>query len=364
MKILALEPFHGGSHQAFLDGWSKRSRHQWTLLTLPAIHWKWRMRHAAISFAEQTAARSAAGETWDVIFCTDMLNLAEFLGLADESVKRLPTVAYFHENQLTYPVRREEERDYHYAFTNLTTCLAAAQVWFNSIFHRTSFLEALDSFLRRMPDHRMPNAVQSILNKSKIFGQGIDEFPLRGPRPSGPLHIMWAARWEHDKNPDDFFAALELLKKRDYRFRLSVLGGQYDDAPEVFTRARESFSGEIEHWGYQPTRGDYRSVLGQADVIVSTAHHDFLGVSVVEAIAAGAYPLLPRRLAYPEILGEAGADRFFYDGTVEDLAGRLVALANAFEKNSIPEGVPQHTISRFFWSNLAPQLDCAIEDVM
>jgi len=364
MKILALEPFYGGSHQAFLDGWLKRSRHEWTLLTLPAIHWKWRMRHAAITFAEQTAARLAAGETWDVIFCTDMLNLAEFLGLVNESLKRLPSVAYFHENQLTYPVCREEERDYHYAFTNLTTCLAATQVWFNSEFHRTSFIEALDLFLRRMPDYRMPDAPRQILQKSRIFGQGIDEFPPRGPRPPGPLHIAWAARWEHDKNPEDFFAALELLKKRNCPFRLSVIGEQYEDSPGIFARARESFKDEILHWGYQPTREGYRSVLCEADVVVSTARHDFFGVSVVEAIAAGAYPLLPRRLAYPEILGEAGAERFFYDGTVEDLAHRLVALADTVENHSSPDGVPQDAVYRFFWSNLVPQLDSALEDVV
>jgi hypothetical protein len=32
MRILALEPFYGGSHQAFLDGWRARSRHTWSLI--------------------------------------------------------------------------------------------------------------------------------------------------------------------------------------------------------------------------------------------------------------------------------------------------------------------------------------------
>ncbi|GAH62988.1 unnamed protein product, partial [marine sediment metagenome] len=43
MRILALEPYYGGSHEAFLTGWTRRSRHDWTLLTLHANHWKWRM---------------------------------------------------------------------------------------------------------------------------------------------------------------------------------------------------------------------------------------------------------------------------------------------------------------------------------
>ena len=52
MQVLALEPYHGGSHEAFLDGWSSRSRHEWTVLGLEAYKWKWRMRHAAITLAD------------------------------------------------------------------------------------------------------------------------------------------------------------------------------------------------------------------------------------------------------------------------------------------------------------------------
>jgi len=79
MKILALEPYYGGSHKAFLDGWTKSSRHEWDLFTLPANKWKWRMRASAIEFAYEVNRRLGQGQTWDVIFCSDMLNLAEFL---------------------------------------------------------------------------------------------------------------------------------------------------------------------------------------------------------------------------------------------------------------------------------------------
>lgn len=51
MRVLALEPYYGGSHRAFVDGWASRSRHDWTVLTLPAHHWKWRMRGAAVTMA-------------------------------------------------------------------------------------------------------------------------------------------------------------------------------------------------------------------------------------------------------------------------------------------------------------------------
>jgi len=78
--------------------------------------------------------------------------------------------------------------------------------------------------------------------------------------------------------------------------------------------------------GYQRDRTDYEAALCEADVFVSTAEHEFFGLSAVEAALAGAYPLLPERLAYPEIFGreeDTGACAFFYDGSSADLADKL-----------------------------------------
>ncbi|MCA9268591.1 MAG: DUF3524 domain-containing protein, partial [Planctomycetales bacterium] len=151
MRILALEPFYDGSHRAFLDGWIRHSRHQWTVAGLPGHSWKWRMRHSAATFARQLASSPPEGAAFDATFASDMLNLAEFRGLAPREISRLPAVVYFHENQLTYPVRVERERDFHFAYTNFTSCLAADEVWFNSQFHLTDFTAALRDLLRRMP---------------------------------------------------------------------------------------------------------------------------------------------------------------------------------------------------------------------
>ncbi|MHC4913240.1 MAG: tRNA-queuosine alpha-mannosyltransferase domain-containing protein [Planctomycetota bacterium] len=370
MRILALEPYYGGSHKAFVDGWSAVSRHDWTVLELAAYKWKWRMRHSAITFADQIAQCVAEGQEWDLIFCSDMLNLAEFLGIALQAVQKLPALVYFHENQLTYPVRFESERDYQFAMTNMTTALAAKSVWFNSAFHRDSFLDALEAFLRKMPDCQPIDAVERIRDKALIYPPGVNEIGKRGDRKAGPLRILWAARWEHDKNPDDFFEALKVLKTRGINFRVSVIGQQFREVPEVFGWAKRYFVKHIDRWGNQQRRAEYEKALKQADVFVSTADHEFFGISAVEACLAGAYPVLPKRLAYPEILGldeEEVVEKFFYDGSVTALADRLTMLSERIEKGCLLDEDTDRVVrlmDRYRWANLASVLDEAAEKVM
>jgi glycosyltransferase involved in cell wall biosynthesis len=368
MRVLALEPYYGGSHRAFLDGWSSRSGHQWTTLTLPPYKWKWRMRHAAITFAEQVAHEMDDGAEWDVLFCSDMLNLAEFLGLAPACVRRLPAIVYFHENQLTYPVQVEREYDYHFVFTNITTALAATRVWFNSAFHRDEFLAALPGFLNRMPDHVPLGAVERIREKADVRSPGIGDFPPRGARPAGPIRILWAARWEHDKNPGDFFAALRILVRQGVEFRVSVIGEQYREYPAVFDAARDQFKDYISRWGYQESREEYEAALTEADVFVSTANHEFFGISAVEAIVAGAYPVLPERLAYPEILNcVEDAALYFYDGSPERLAAKLSELAGRMAAGELWCGggdEPASMVDRFRWERVVADLDRALSDTL
>jgi len=365
MRVLALEPYHGGSHQSFLDGWTAHSRHDWTALTLPPYKWKWRMRHAAMTFADEVRRRCAVGEGWDYVFCSDMLNLAEFRGLAPGAVAALPSVVYFHENQINYPVRVEKERDFQFGLTNIVAALAADRVWFNSRFHQNAFLESIPPFLNKMPDYRPLEAAERIRAKAEICQPGISGSPpRRGERPAGPLRILWAARWEFDKNPETFFEALALLKQADVPFRVSVLGQSFRETPPIFERARSELDGHIEVWGYQSQKADYQRVLMRTDVFVSTAIHEFFGISAVETMVAGAYPLLPRRLAYPELLelrSQGAMEAHFFDGSAIQLARRLRDLAARLEATGEVWGQTEERCAelarRFCWRPHAEFLD-------
>lgn len=366
MDLLVLEPYYDGSHKAFLEGWRNQSHHKWALLQLPGYTWKWRMRHSAITFAQEIHQQLNTGrQRWDCILCSDMLNLAEFKGLAPPLLRDCPTVVYFHENQLTYPVRVEHERDYQFAMTNFSTALAADAVWFNSQYHCDAFLTALRSFFARMPDYAPTVAVDLIQQKSEVHCPGIEvPFDPRKRRP-GPARILWAARWEHDKNPEDFFAALRELRQRAKSFRLSVIGQGFQEQPPIFKQAHAQFAAHIDHWGFQQSRQAYLDRLREADIVVSTANHEFFGIGMIEAMAAGAFPLLPQRLAYPEIMGlgqTPGVEAFFYDGSVRDLTHRLCDLVQALEQGRLWHDVPdcQRLAQHFQWQHRAPEMDRAV----
>jgi glycosyltransferase involved in cell wall biosynthesis len=296
------------------------------------------MRHSAIYFATEVSKRARAGEHWDAIVCTDMMNAAEFRGLTP-MVNEVPLILYFHENQFAYPDRFHQERDQHFAFTNFVSSVTADQIWFNSAFNRDSMLEALSDQAKRWPDFVPHEAMDQVTSKSTVEHPGVEIPPLdwqsieqarRERVASGqPLHLIWAARWEHDKNPAGLLAALRKLNDLGVPFKLSVVGQQYRNVPAEFETIQTEFADSIERWGYQPDRATYWRALCDADVFVSTATHEFFGLAAAEAIAAGVYPLLPNRLAYPELLSVAGGsatDSCLYGETHDDLTAAVIKL--------------------------------------
>ncbi len=360
MRILALEAYHGGSHRAFINGWAKRSRHEFTLLTLPARNWKWRMRHGAITFAEQARELVERGEAFDLVFANDMMNLAEFRGLAPAALRAAPAILYFHENQLTYPVPTAGKRDLHFAMINLLSAIAADAAWFNSAYHRDVFLDAGQRMIDRMPDHQPREATAAIRDRSQVQPPGVEMPGPREGRAAGPLRILWAARWEWDKNPWTFFEAIDLLADRGVDFRLSVIGRMSRSYPPVFDEVHRRHADRIDQWGWVEGGEAYREVLRQADVIVSTAKHEFFGIAVVEAVAAGALPLAPNGLAYPEVL--AGREEFLYDGEAATLADRLAGLASRLP--DLWQGEPdrgRRIVRQYAWPTRAAEMDEAAD---
>jgi glycosyltransferase involved in cell wall biosynthesis len=107
-------------------------------------------------------------------------------------------------------------------------------------------------------------------------------------------------------------------------------------------------------WGYIASRAEYLTLLGQADLVVSTADHEFFGISVLEAMAAGAFPLLPNRLSYPELLPPSLRDQCLYTDET-DLTEKTYARLS--DLSPAPPALRQSVVARFDWPVVATVYD-------
>jgi nucleoid-associated protein YgaU len=78
-----------------------------------------------------------------------------------------------------------------------------------------------------MPDDQPLETIERIRAKVSVHPPALENLPPREQRKPGPLCILRAAIWERDKNPEDFFQAVGILKRRDVRFRLNVIGQSF-----------------------------------------------------------------------------------------------------------------------------------------
>ena len=356
MNIWLVEPYHTGSHKAWAEGYQAHSRHRIRLLTLPGRFWKWRMQGGAVALARM--ARQVV-ETPDLILASDMLNLPVFLALAGRRLADVPVAFYFHENQLTYPLQPGEKRDLHYGFINFVSALRADLVLFNSAYHRDAWFEELPRLLKHFPDYNELWAVDALRAKSQVLPLGLDLLRLDAHRPAQPSPatrplLLWNHRWEYDKDPETFFRAVYTLVEEGLDFGLIILGESFRNRPEEFLTARERLSRRIVHFGYAPDLATYARLLWRADVVVSTARHEFFGAAVVEACYCACLPILPRRLAYPELIPRAHHDLCLYD----DFQGLLSRLRRAIARAGVGQTLSlRAAMRRFDWRRMAPRYD-------
>lgn len=365
MRVLLLNPFHSGSHAAVAEGYSAHSRHAVTALTLSAAGgWRWRMRGAAVTLARRLQAAYGLGPApFDLILATDMLDLATFLGLTRAQTAGIPAAVYFHENQLTYPLPPGRARDLAFPWINYTSLLASERAFFNSAFHRRALLEALPGLTGRYHDHQELDLLARLAEHAEVLYPGLDLGRLERHRPAegappGPPVILWNSRWEYDKQPQVFFAALEALEARGADFRLIVAGEHIDPRAPEFVAARERFAARTLAWGYAPDAAAYARLLWQADIVVSTAAQEFFGIALLEALFCGCVPVAPRRLSYPELLPPACHADCLYD----DAAGLADRLAAALERLPALRAYGFRSVAAAFaWERAAPRWDAALE---
>ena len=351
-RILILEPYYGGSHKHFLDGLQKAVSADYTVFTLPARKWKMRMQLSAPWFVSKIVALPAHQRNFSSVLCStfvDVAMLRAMLNRLEGWNSDASYLTYFHENQFVYP-RQDGRANYQFTAINFNTALASDRIAFNSHFNRQSFFENCRKYVKTATDMKLSWTVDAMREKSEVIYPGIDfteiDNSVRKPSSVVPV-IVWNHRWEHDKNPQEFFDTLGDLEDRGVEFKLILLGQSFRFRPKCFDTAQLRFKDKIVHSGFAESYSDYASLLKQGDIIVSTSLHEFFGIAVIEALRAGCLPLLPARLSYPELFDNS----FLYaDGKL--LKTLHDAILNC---QRLDLSVAKRFTDKFSWSNLASQ---------
>jgi glycosyltransferase involved in cell wall biosynthesis len=282
------------------------------------------------------------------VLASSMMDLGTFLdvaGLAD-----VPTIFYLHENQLTYDPARPDLRR---GLANWASVRRAAAVVFNSRFHRDAFhaalpllgVEAAVGAAQRAASHVIPVGVQ------------VRDFSGPAIRDRGPPIIVWNHRWETDKDPAGFLDALHGASDLEYRL---ILLGEGAATSRHRSRIDREFGDRIVHVGHAP-RTTYATLLRRSDVVVSTARQEFFGASVVEALAAGAVPVVPNRLAYPEVLGGGLWECLYEPPSLAEALRRTIVDRRRMERL---RPVARRAAERFDWSTVIGRYDALIDSIV
>lgn len=59
-----------------------------------------------------------------------------------------------------------------------------------------------------------------------------------------------------------------------------MLGESFKEIPQIFIEAKEKLKEHIYHFGFVDNVEEFYKILCAADIVVSTADHEFFGVSM------------------------------------------------------------------------------------
>ena len=352
-KILLLSAYDAASHRL----WRERlvalfPEYQWTQLILPPRNFSWRIRGNSLlwGFGETEILE----RDYQLLIATSMVDLSSLRGFVP-ALSKLPTLVYFHENQFVYPPGSQRSENIEPQLVPLYSALCADAVVFNSHYNRTTFLEGAKSLFQRLPD-QLPRGLLPRLENSQVMPVPLARFDLSAVSKStrsAPLEIVWNHRWEYDKGPALLLEIVKIINKYQLPLNLHIVGEQFRQQPPQFDQIRRLLIKHAENlklapskFGYITDQESYYQLLARCDAVLSTALHDFQGLAIQEACAAGCTPLAPDNLVYSEYLDA----QYLYSMRGKDraIAGSIVdKLVEWHQQKVIDQPLPKVNLDQY-----------------
>ncbi len=310
-RLLLLSAYDAPSHAYWRHQLKNQlTEFEWTELCLPPRYFNWRIRGNAMQWASTESARLA--RDYDLILATSMVDLASLRGLIPK-LAAVPSILYFHENQFAYPAGRQRIDNIEPQIVPLYAALCADAIVFNSAFNRDTCREGVRQLAKRLPEG-LPAQLFTKLDTAEVLPVPLvtasDSYFNREALPTNsPMEIVWNHRWEYDKGIELLADIIEQVKEAGLRYRFHIVGQQFRHRPKAFKeidRDLDEISTFLDmprgNFGYIEHTDQYQALLASCHVVLSTAKHDFQGLSVQQACLAGCQAAVPDALVYPEYI--------------------------------------------------------------
>ncbi len=354
-NVVLLEPWFEGSHAQWCIGWQQASRHNINVVRGPQGGWRKSLRAGSVFFANQLEKNHP---TVDVIVASSPIDLAGVIGCSSGSFRNKPFILYMHESQFGYPPGLKGPPAEHLLATDFNAIKASTLTLVASNYHRKLLKEALTEFAEELFLGYTTEALAGF--HIDTLPIGVDLIEPRRNDLSGAHRILWNHRWSADKDPEGFVSAIKKLERENYDFEVIAIGPVERSGSTQFLRLKKILGSRLIASGEQ-SRNSYINCLQTADIVCSTSRHEFFGVSVVEAISAGARPLLPNRLSYPELVPGHLSDSFLYSGDIYDSLAPLL-MTKRSELHEHRDALIEH-VEHFNWRSLVHDYDDVIDNV-
>ena len=325
-KILFLESYYSGSHKFFLNQIKTHTKHSIDILTISDMGWRLNFERSALYFYSKIENIN----NYDIIVATTMTDISSFKSF----YKNIPPIIlYWHENQFAYPGNKNR----YLGLRDIQNYFTADFNLFNSNFHKNDFLTKFNSYLNDFNLSFDSKYLKNKYNNIDIVYPGFDLdalFQFEQKRDNQIPVFLWNHRWSKDKDYSTLFSAMRYLKRRDYKFKLNILGERVYQSNPDFENFKKQLKDNIINFGYLDSKDDYYKAVWNSDFIISTALEENFGISVVESMAAGLTPIFPNRLSYPELIPEKYHSKILFNN-YDQFTNSLVNLIKEFPKSKI-----------------------------
>ena len=113
---------------------------------------------------------------------------------------------------------------------------------------------------------------------------------------------------------------------------------------------------------YCSSYDEYCQWLSKSDILPVTSIQDFFGISIIEAVSSGVFPILPNRLSYPELFEDVEFNAKLFYQSDKELKNKITeTLNNLSQIQNEKLYLQKYVKNKYDWSIIASSYDTAFQ---